>query len=418
MSEDIVIKADNVSKKYSRSLRHVMLYGIQDIGRNMLGLSSNPEMLRNGEFWAVKDTSFEVKRGMTLGIIGPNGSGKSTMLKMLNGIFMPDKGRIEINGRVGALIEVGAGFHPMLTGRENIYVNGAILGMGKKEIDKKFNEIVEFADIGDFIDSPVKHYSSGMYVRLGFAIAVHSEPDILLIDEVLAVGDYAFQAKCFEKVNYMKSNGTTIILVSHDMNKIAQYSDNVLMLNEGNVYKRGDTMEVISFFRTFMGKHYIKSARVNAPDYVGRFGSGDAEIIDGVLIDENGQPADVVYAGRRYIFRVSIIFHKDLVDPIVGFILNSSSNARLYNTHSFFRGKKLGAFKKGERIEVSYKFEANLLGGVYSLTPAISYSDGFNFYDCRNNFITFHIADNGNAEGLVDLKAKIAVKADQRYEEF
>ncbi len=418
MFEDIVIKVDNVSKKYSRGLRHVMLYGMQDIGKNMLGLSSNPGILRDGEFWAVKDVSFEVKRGETLGIIGPNGSGKSSMLKMLNGIFMPDKGRIEIKGRVGALIEVGAGFHPMLTGRENIYVNGAILGMGKKEIDKKFDEIIKFADIGDFIDLPVKHYSSGMYVRLGFSVAVYSEPDILLIDEVLAVGDYAFQAKCFDRINYLKGSGTIIVIVSHDMNKIAQYSDNVIMLHKGNISKRGDTMEVISFFRTFMSKQYIKTGRVDSADFVGRFGSGDAEIVDAVLLDEKGQPVDVVYAGHRYIFNVSIVFHKDVDNPIVGFILNSSSKTRLYNTHSFARGKKLGFFNKGQRIEVSYKFEANLLRGVYSLTPAISYSDGLNFYDCRNNLITFHIIDNGYAEGLVDLKANIAVKADQRYEEF
>ena len=193
MTNDTVIKVENVSKKYCRSLKHTMMYGMQDIARNSIGLKSCSDTLREGEFWALNDVSFEVKKGETLGIVGANGSGKSTLLKLLNGIFMPDKGRIEINGRVGALIEVGAGFHPMLTGRENIYVNGAILGMSKKEIDKKFDEIVDFADIGDFIDSPVKHYSSGMYVRLGFAIASHADLDILMVDEVLAVGDFRFK---------------------------------------------------------------------------------------------------------------------------------------------------------------------------------------------------------------------------------
>ena len=181
MDNDVVIKVENVSKKYCKSLKHSMLYGMSDIGRNVLGLKSRSERLRDNEFWALDDISFEVKRGETLGLIGPNGSGKTTLLKMLNGIFWPDKGKITIKGKVGALIAVGAGFHPLLTGRENIYINAAILGMSKREIDKKFDAIVDFADIGDFLDSPVKHYSSGMYVRLGFAVAVHCDPDILLV---------------------------------------------------------------------------------------------------------------------------------------------------------------------------------------------------------------------------------------------
>lgn len=173
MDKDVAIKVDNVSKKYCKSLKRSMLYGVKDIARNTFGLSSHSDKLRKDEFWAVDDVSFEVKKGETLGIIGPNGSGKTTMLKMLNGIFWPDKGKITLKGKVGALIEVGAGFHPLLTGRENIYINAAILGMTKEEVDKKFDEIVEFADIGDFLDVPVKHYSSGMYVRLGFSVAVH-----------------------------------------------------------------------------------------------------------------------------------------------------------------------------------------------------------------------------------------------------
>ena len=207
---DIAIKAEHVSKKFCKSLRYVMTYGAADITRDFFSIKSKTEELRDGEFWAVNDVSFELKRGETLGIIGPNGSGKSTILKMLNGIYLPDHGRLKIEGRVGALIEVGAGFHPMLTGRENIYVNGTILGLSKREIDKKFDGIVDFADIGDFLDSPVKHYSSGMFVRLGFAVAVHCEPDVLLIDEVLAVGDTEFNLKCYQKIQEIKKNSPNI----------------------------------------------------------------------------------------------------------------------------------------------------------------------------------------------------------------
>jgi len=201
MDDDVVVKVEHVSKKYCKSLKRSMFYGVHDIGRNMVGLSAHSERLRDGEFWAVDDVSFELKKGETLGIIGPNGSGKTTLLKMLNGIFWPDKGKITVRGRVGALIAVGAGFHPLLTGRENININGAILGMSKKEINEKFDDIVEFADIGDFIDYPVKFYSSGMYVRLGFAVAVHCKPDILLVDEVLAVGDLGYTFKCYRKIS-------------------------------------------------------------------------------------------------------------------------------------------------------------------------------------------------------------------------
>lgn len=212
-----------------------MYYGAMDIGRNMLGLSSKSEKLRKDEFWALNDISFEVKKGETLGIIGPNGAGKTTLLKMLNGIFWPDTGQITVRGRVGALIELGAGFHPLLTGRENIYINGAILGMTKREVDENFDDIVTFAEIGDFIDSPIKHYSSGMYVRLGFAIAVHAQTNILLIDEVLAIGDVGFQNKCFNRIGELKRKGTTTILVSHNMHIISAFVDKIILLNHAKV---------------------------------------------------------------------------------------------------------------------------------------------------------------------------------------
>lgn len=218
-----------------------MLYGIQDIARSMIGMSPKTDTLRPGEFWSVDSVSFEVKRGECLGLIGPNGAGKSTLLKMLNGIISPDKGRIEIKGRVGALIEVTAGFHPMLTGRENIYINGSILGLSKKEIDKKFDAIVEFSELEEFIDTPVKYYSSGMKVRLGFAIAAQMEPDVLLIDEVLAVGDAGFRAKCFNAINEL-TRSAAVIVVSHSMPAISRICSNILVLQRGRVAVKGNNV--------------------------------------------------------------------------------------------------------------------------------------------------------------------------------
>jgi lipopolysaccharide transport system ATP-binding protein len=236
MADEPALQIDHVWKKYCKTLKRSMLYGLKDICRNTVGMSSRSDLLRKDEFWAVNDVSLEVEQGETLGIIGSNGSGKTTLLKMLNGIFWPDKGKITVRGRVGALIEIGAGFHPMLTGRENVYVNAAILGMSKAETEAKFDSIVKFADIGDFLDTPVKHYSSGMFVRLGFAVAVHCEPDILLVDEVLAVGDEGFQNKCFNKIGELRQQGITTILVSHDMQKISQIAERVILMDKGSAH--------------------------------------------------------------------------------------------------------------------------------------------------------------------------------------
>lgn len=235
---DVLVKVEGVSKKFCKSLNLSMLYGMKDISGNMLGKAPDTARLRAGEFWSVDDVSFEVRRGECLGLIGPNGAGKSTLLKLLNGIISPDKGRIEIQGRIGALIEVTAGFHPMLTGRENIYINGAILGFSKKEIEKKFDEIVEFSGLGDFIDSPVKHYSSGMNVRLGFAIAAQMEPDVLLIDEVLAVGDVGFTIKCFNAIAKIIQKAA-VILVSHNMPQVARICSDICVIHKGNVAFKG-----------------------------------------------------------------------------------------------------------------------------------------------------------------------------------
>ncbi len=247
MSDDIAIRVENVSKKYSKSLKRSMLYGIMDIGRNALRMSSNSGRLRKREFWAVKNVSFELKRGETLGIIGPNGSGKTTMLKMLNGIFWPDEGKISIRGKVGALIAVGAGFHPLLTGRENIFLNGAILGLSKKQITARFDEIIEFADIGDFINTPVKYYSSGMFVRLGFAVAVHCDPDILLVDEVLSVGDMEFQKKCAAKIQAIRER-TSTIFVSHNLRHIFRICDRALLIFNGETERIGTVNDVVQTY--------------------------------------------------------------------------------------------------------------------------------------------------------------------------
>src|SRR5689334_17224375 len=219
---DVALSMDHVYKKFSRGERHDSLRDLLPaLARGALRRAVRPFELKKEEFWALNDVSFEIRRGEAVGIIGHNGAGKSTMLKHLSGIMKPTSGRISVNGRLSALIEVGAGFHPDLTGRDNVYLNGVILGMSRTEVRRKFDEIVDFSGMKDFIDMPVKRYSSGMYARLGFAVAAHLEPDILIIDEVLSVGDYLFQAKGVAKMKSIAANGSTVIFVSHNLGAVA-----------------------------------------------------------------------------------------------------------------------------------------------------------------------------------------------------
>jgi lipopolysaccharide transport system ATP-binding protein len=245
MDQDWTIRAQGLSKKFGANLRQSMSYGVRDSFRRIFGTGSVSQALRPGEFWAVKDVSFELRRGESLALMGGNGSGKTTLLRILNGIFKPDAGQVGIRGRVGALIAVGAGFAPMLTGRENIHINGSLLGMSKRELSEKLQEIIAFADIGSMIDAPVKHYSSGMVVRLGFAVAAMCEPDVLLIDEILAVGDLNFQRKCYEYLHRLKRNGTSFILVSHSVGAVWSFCERGLLLHDGRVKVAGSVEEVI-----------------------------------------------------------------------------------------------------------------------------------------------------------------------------
>jgi lipopolysaccharide transport system ATP-binding protein len=243
-SADLLVKVDGVSKKFCRSLKRSLWYGVQDVAAELNPFARSrdekerSEELREGEFWAVNDVSFELRRGECLGLIGRNGAGKTTLLKMLNGLIKPDRGHIEMRGRVGALIALGAGFNPILTGRENIYVNASVLGLAKGEINEKIDEIIDFAEIRDFIDAPVQSYSSGMQVRLGFAVATALAPDVLILDEVLAVGDAAFRAKCYNRIVSLRKNAA-VIFVTHSMEQVGRICDHSLLMSKGTAVYQG-----------------------------------------------------------------------------------------------------------------------------------------------------------------------------------
>jgi lipopolysaccharide transport system ATP-binding protein len=363
MSETI-LKVNGVSKKFCKTIKHTMLYGVTDITKSFLGINGNSGKLRSGEFWAVRDVSFELKRGETLGLIGPNGSGKSTILKMLNGIFMPDNGMIEINGKVGALIEVGAGFHPMLTGRENVYINGAILGMSKKEISKKMDSILDFADIGDFVDSPVKHYSSGMYVRLGFAIAVHSEPDILLVDEVLAVGDFNFQRKCIERIDEMRLKGLTIILVSHNLHMTDGLCEKSVYLNQGKYVYYGATNDAITMYQRDTNLR-ISDHDLREPGFITpNFSTGEVEIQEVELLDKAGRAKDVFPSEDGMIVKVHYHAQKKIENPVFSFGIYRNDGICCCGDRSLYHNIAIDSIEGDGIFEIEIR-KIQLTAGAY-----------------------------------------------------
>ncbi len=322
MSNERVVIVEHLYKKFCSDLKRSMVYGVQDIFKEWLGVSTKRGILRQSEFWALDDVSFELKRGETVGIIGKNGAGKSTLLRLINGIYPPDKGRIEVHGRMAAMIALGAGFHPHLSGRENIFLNGTILGMSKKEIQSKLDAIIDFAEIGDFIDAPVASYSSGMYVRLGFAIATHSPIDILLADEVLAVGDLAFKVKSFDRIGELRKKGVATLLVSHDMAQISIFCNRVLLMDHGKVIYFGDVDKGIElylsdFLQSLETERLIEKPAMGNDDFIVHDVRFTPELSNGQIYMKKGQPLSLTieYTAKRDLPDVSVNITFELPIP-------------------------------------------------------------------------------------------------------
>jgi lipopolysaccharide transport system ATP-binding protein len=408
MNNEFAIKVENVSKKYCKSLRKSMLYGIKDIARNSLGLSSNSHILRKDEFWAVDDVSFKVKKEQTLGIIGPNGAGKTTILKMLNGIFWPDKGKITIKGRVGALIAVGAGFHPMLTGRENIYLNGAILGMSKKEIDKKFDAIVEFADIGDFLDTPVKFYSSGMFVRLGFSVAIHCEPDILLIDEVLSVGDVDFQSKSFKKMQEILNRGVSIVFVSHNLDAVRRVCKKAVFLNHGKLVAAGESEEIILKYQKDMflsANEDFRNSNKIAQEKIQRRGTGEAKIINVHILDKNGMAKSIFKIGEEIIVRIHYFAPQRIRKPVFLVGIKHSNGTYCVEADSEKDGVNLDFISGKGCIKIVFD-NFNLAPGTYMMSVALRWKGAVDYADMWKNTLRFYIEGPHHMKGLFYIDRK------------
>lgn len=386
------------------------------IGRGHLSLKTLLKSWRNSQpdryHWAVKAVSFELQPGEALGIIGPNGAGKTTILKLLSKVTRPTSGEIRVSGRLSALIELGAGFHLDLTGRENIYLNGTILGMRKAEIKARFDQIVDFAGIGQYLDTPVKRYSSGMYARLGFAIAAHVDPEVLLVDEVLAVGDSAFRTKCYARMDELRAKGTSLILVSHDLEAVRRVCDKGLVMYRGEAIFQGTSTEAVMAYSDAI-RQAAREAQVAVPAEGGlsqRVMTFDAEIQSVRLLDAEGRLVTALRSGATALVVVNVFFHRDVHQPIFALTIRTPDGRKVYDTTTRWMRVKTPSFSAGERCCIEYTLNLPLLEGAYELGVDVAAADLSHYYDRLERALLFWVKGSSGAKGLVDLGAKVAFK--------
>ena len=391
-------------------MSHAPPIEVVDIGKSFRRYRARPGSLkqritkfrlRSEEFWALKDVTFDVTPGTTVGLIGPNGSGKTTLLKIVAGILRPTEGRVVTRGRIAALLELGAGFHPELTGRENVYLNASILGLSRKETAAAFDSIVDFAELADFIDSQVKFYSSGMFVRLGFAVAVHVDPQILLVDEVLAVGDEGFQRKCLERIGEFQREGRTIVFVTHAADLVRRICDDAVVLNRGKIHARGVPDQVVREFRALM-------LRDDLP-YAGEEGTREIEIVSASLMREDGSSADVVATGEGMILQVDLKAHRPVDDPVVAFALHDRNNQFVFGTNTDWRGRRFRPFEGKKRIRFHLR-TMPLTDGQYWVTIGVHSRDASRTYHALEQRFTFGMERGEENPGKIFIPVDVDVE--------
>jgi lipopolysaccharide transport system ATP-binding protein len=366
------------------------------------------------DFWALRDVSLEVKPGETMGIVGANGGGKSTLLQILCGILEPTAGRVSREGRVAALLELGAGFNPEFSGRENVFINGEIMGLSRMEIERAMPSIERFAGIGDFIERPVKTYSSGMYVRLAFSTAIHVEPEILVVDEALAVGDAVFANRCVRKFKELQAAGVTTVFVSHDLGLVKQICNRAIFLQDGRIIEQGDPSTVINryvgtvlegqkAFDTETNRIEAESAgERDGLSFSNRHGDRVAEIIEVELLDAGGRPTRGVGSGDPVSVRVVSKFHADQPSPMIGMLIRTRNGLDVFGTNTSIENADIGPCAAGEQVTVEFEFECWLAPQEYTLTVAAQYSEGYS-HDWLDDVITFRVVDARPLAGVANL---------------
>ena len=411
------LRVENISKQYR-------IYAKP--GDRLKESLTRGRLKRHREFWALKDISFEIEKGTTTGIIGPNGSGKSTLLQIITGTLEPTHGSVWYDGRIAALLELGAGFNPEFTGIENVFMNASLMGFSRAQTEVLLAEIERFAEIGDFIYQPVKTYSSGMYVRLAFSIAISAAPDILIIDEALSVGDAVFQHRCLRRMQELQERGTTIIFVSHDLAAVRALCSRAILLNGGRLVKDGKSVDVLNRYQQIImareRAYEESSSRVSeatttaAADnelpplrYVYRHGDGRAEILGAELSDPTGRRVQIVDSGEPVMLRLSVRADQELDDLVIGFLIKNRHGIHVYGTNTTEKQIELGAIARGEILELSFEFECSLGIDEYSISLA-AHSAAGESYDWLDGVIFFRVTSLDHWEGVANLNAKVAVR--------
>jgi ABC-type polysaccharide/polyol phosphate transport system ATPase subunit len=395
-----VVLVQNVSKLY-RLYKHP-----SDRIRELIPFQSRQ---LHQDFWALRDISFSVQKGETLGIVGPNGCGKSTLLQLICGILQPTSGRVVARGRVAALLELGAGFNPEFTGRENVFLNGEIMGISRTAIERALPSITAFADIGEFFERPVKEYSSGMYVRLAFATANHVDPDILIVDEALAVGDAIFANRCVRKFQELKQRKITVLFVSHDLGLVKHLSDRAVLLVGGRIHAQGEPNQVIQqYIGLVLERQRVDAEPSRRTQIANSFRHGDrtSEILDVQLLDSGGAPTKVVASGEAVRVRVHSVFHQPKSGPMVGILIRNRIGMEVYGTNTRVEQIELGDFGAGDELDLEFQFECWLAPQQYTLTVATQNPDGSS-HDWLDDVLAFEVVDSRALAGVANLRAKI-----------
>ena len=442
MAEDIAISVNDVSKMYK-------LYdNPMDRLKESLGLSRKKKYK---EHYALNHVSFQVHKGETVGIIGTNGSGKSTILKIITGVLSPTGGEVSVNGRISALLELGAGFNGEYSGLENVYLNGSMIGFSREEMDAKLQSILDFADIGEFIHQPVKTYSSGMFVRLAFAVAINIDPEILIVDEALSVGDVFFQAKCYRKFEEFKEMGKTILFVSHDLSSIGKYCDRVVLLNKGEKLAEGGAKEMVNLYRRVLVNQYddadleegaenaeagqdgqltdgTAGENVSKKEHAGggramkdslnlnpkvlEYGSKLGEIVDFAIRDDTGMITNVIEKGKEFSVQMKVRFQADVNDPIFAFTLKDLKGTEITGTNTMYEHTPVKPQKAGDVREITFKQIMPLEAGEYMLCLGCTgYKDGdFTVFHRLYDVCNLTVITDKKAVGYFDMFSKVSVK--------
>ena len=369
--------------------------------------------------------NFQVERGETVGIIGTNGSGKSTILKIITGVLNPTAGEVKVDGRISALLELGAGFNMEYTGIENVYLNGTMMGFSKEEVDARLQDILDFADIGDFVYQPVKSYSSGMFVRLAFAVAINIDPEILIVDEALSVGDVFFQAKCYRKFEEFKKMGKTILFVSHDLSSISRYCDRVILLNKGVKLEEGSPKQMVDMYKQLLvGQDPAKaeekkeeqkeswSQQFQGNPNMLEYGTKLAEIVDFAVLDDKDRCTNTIEKSSSFRIRMKVVFHQDIQEPIIAYTFKDIKGTEITGTNTLFEKKSVEHSQAGDSCTVTFEQEMFLQGGEYLLSfGCTGYKDGeFTVFHRLYDACNITVVSNKNTVGFYDMNSKVEIR--------